>query len=167
MHRFVIGGAIWSRHRTSRAVGGNEGLKALARSVCLQAGKLHYRNVNYWQGRLCWDQQKCLCFLQERKLALGKSAYGAMKKGNPSTLQKQYRLTWMIKATANSSQMEMLPWNLQISMILGEKAFLWVERRLDRQKDSWVWHQKLLLICKISSCFWFWCLFCIASSSLF
>lgn len=30
----------------------------------------------------------------------------------------------MIKATANSSPMEMLPWSLQISMILGEVVSL-------------------------------------------
>jgi len=29
----------------------------------------------------------------------------------------------MIKATANSSQMEMRPWNLQTSMILGKDTF--------------------------------------------
>lgn len=91
-----------------------------------------------------------------------------MKRGNPSTLQKRSRLTWMIRATANSSQMEMLPWNLQISMILGEVISLWVGHRWGQTKGqlNHQKHQKLLFSLKINWSFRFQFLFCIAGSPL-
>ena len=134
MHRLVPDGATWSRCRNSRAFLEMKGSRLLLGLCACKLGSLHHRNVNYWLGRLHSDQQKCQCLLQERRLVLGKSASGAMRRGNPSTRQKPYRLTWMTKATANSSQMEMLPWNLQTSMILGEDAFLWVEHRWGQTK---------------------------------
>lgn len=51
---------------------------------------------------------------------LGRYVSGVTKEESPFTPQNQSKLTWLIRVTAGSSLMVMLPWSLQTSMTLGK-----------------------------------------------